>query len=294
MIQTAQDVSLLRSPWTDDLCDLLSSVEEDLLIGCPYIKRAGTEHILSQLSRRGLLNETRVGIITDLRPESALAGSMDLDALTELGGYIPNFHLTHLPGIHAKVYVADVKMAIVTSGNLTHSGLRGNVEYGVALRQKTVVSQIRGDFEGFESLGAGISREDAAALSVEMQDLKKLFARAQKSIKQQARKLFEERLEKTHVQLLRRRVSGGTPNSVFADTIKFLLLKGPLRTEQMHPLIQAIHPDLCDDSVDRTIDGVNFGKKWKHQVRTAQQHLKRLGEISFDGGRWSLERPRQQ
>jgi hypothetical protein len=281
MIQAAQDVSLLRSPWTDDLCDLLSSVEEDLLIACPFIKRAGTEHILSQLSRRGLLNETRVGIITDLRPESVLAGSMDLDALTELGGHIPNFHLTHLPGIHAKVYVADVKMAIVTSGNLTHSGLRGNVEYGVALRQEAVVSQIRGDFEGFESLGAGIS--------VEMQDLKKLFSRAQKSIKQQARKLFEDRLEKTHVQLLRRRVAGGTPNSVFADTIKFLLLQGPLRTEQLHPLIQAIHPDLCDDSVDRTIDGVNFGKKWKHQVRTAQQHLKRQGEISFDGERWSLQ-----
>jgi hypothetical protein len=42
------------------------------------------------------------------------------------------------------------------------------------------------------------------------------------------------------------------------------------------------------------IDGVNFGKKWKHQVRTAQQHLKRQGEISFDGERWSLHRPRKE
>jgi hypothetical protein len=219
---------------------------------------------------------------------------MDLDALVELGGHIPNFNLTHLPGVHAKVYVADLTMAIVTSGNLTHSGLRGNVEYGVALTEKTIVGQIRADFEGFESLGADISREDAAALSVEMRDLKKLFTRAQKSIKQQARKLFEERLEDTHVQLLRRRVSGGTPHSVFADTIKFLLLKGPLGTAEMHPLIQAIHPDLCDDSVDRTIDGVNFGKKWKHQVRTAQQHLKRQAEISFDGERWSLQQTHPQ
>ncbi len=289
-----QDVSLLRSPWTDDLCELLSSVEEDLLIACPFVKRSGTDHIVSQLSRRGLLQQVRVGLITDLRPESVLAGSMDLDALVELGGHIPNFNLTHLPGVHAKVYVADLTMAIVTSGNLTHSGLRGNVEYGVALTEKTIVGQIRADFEGFESLGADISREDAAALSVEMRDLKKLFTRAQKSIKQQARKLFEERLEDTHVQLLRRRVSGGTPHSVFADTIKFLLLKGPLGTAEMHPLIQAIHPDLCDDSVDRTIDGVNFGKKWKHQVRTAQQHLKRQAEISFDGERWSLQQTHPQ
>jgi len=45
-------------------------------------------------------------------------------------------------------------------------------------------------------------------------------------------------------------------------------------------------PDLCDDDVELVINGEHFGKKWKHQVRNAQQALKRVGRISFDGKRW--------
>jgi len=61
-----------------------------------------------------------------------------------------------------------------------------------------------------------------------------------------------------------------------------------MKTADLHPLIQQMHPDLCDDSVDRVIEGVNFGKKWKHLVRSAQQALKREGQIAFDGSKWRL------
>jgi hypothetical protein len=56
----------------------------------------------------------------------------------------------------------------------------------------------------------------------------------------------------------------------------------------MNPMIQRIHADLCDDSIDRVIDGEHFGKKWKHAVRTAQQQLKKRGEIHLRDGRWHL------
>jgi hypothetical protein len=61
-----------------------------------------------------------------------------------------------------------------------------------------------------------------------------------------------------------------------------------LTTEELHPMIKAIHPDLCDDSVDRVIDGKRFGKKWKHAVRTAQQQLKKRGLICYEDGLWRL------
>lgn len=57
---------------------------------------------------------------------------------------------------------------------------------------------------------------------------------------------------------------------------------------ELHPLIQRLQPDLCDDSIDRVIEGVHFGKKWKHHVRSAQQFLKRQGRIRYDGARWHL------
>lgn len=288
MTYASHGTSLIKSPWTDSLCNLVSVVEDDLLIACPFVKRSGTDHILSQLDGRGLTKSVRVGLITDLRPESALAGSMDLDALAELGEHIPNFRLTHLPGVHAKVYIADVKMAIVTSGNLTHSGLRGNVEYGIALRNKAMVREIRADIEGFGLLGADIATEGLAMLSSEMRELKALFSQAQRSIHKQARRVFEESLEEAHLRLLRQRVKSRSINAVFSDTIRFLLGRGPLQTSEIHPLLQSIHPDICDDSVDRIIDGVSYGKKWKHHVRNAQQYLKRQGEVSYDGNRWQL------
>jgi len=284
----AQLVSLVRSPWSETLERLISLVDEHLLVVSPFVKRSATERILKQLDQRSLRASVRIGLITDLRPESALAGSMDLDAIADIGRSVPGFELTHLPSVHAKVYVADCTMAIVTSGNLTEPGLRGNVEYGVALTEEGVVREVRSDFESYASLGAKVSIDDVAALSAEMEDLKTLFQRAERSIRDRARRAFKEKLESAHLRLLRQRARGKTTHAIFSDTLRFLLAKGPLRTEDLHPLVQLLHPDLCDDSTDRVIDGVHFGKKWKHYVRNAQQYLKRNGEIRFDGARWSL------
>ena len=288
MTPRLEAVSLVRSPWTESFQRLLSYVDENLLIASPFIKRFATERILAELDKRQVRDTVQLRLITDLRPESTLAGSMDLEALIELGRNVPGFELTHLPSVHAKVYVADCKMAIVTSGNLTRPGLCGNVEYGVALADDTVVSQVRSDLEGYASLGAKVSIEDVAALSAEMEDLKALFQQAERSVRAQARRAFREKLTSTHVRLWRHRAKGKTTHAIFSDTIRFLLTRGPLRTEELHPLIQLLHPDLCDDSIDRVIDGEHFGKKWKHYVRNAQQYLKRHGEIRFDGSRWHM------
>lgn len=288
MIQNPQSIVLLRSPWTEHLSNLLSLVDENLLVVCPFLKRSGTNQIFAEFDRRSIQESVSITLITDLKPESVLAGTLDIDALTELGRGVPNLQVTHLPSVHAKVYVADCKKAIVTSGNLTRSGLQRNVEYGIALREEKIVREIRSDFEGYAMLGASISHDDLVALSLEMHDLKETFQRAQSSIRAQARRAFEARLESARTQLLRHRAKGTTTHAIFADSIMFLLRNGPLMTSELQPLIQSLHPDLCDDSVDRVIDGVNFGKRWKHYVRNAQQHLKRNGEVLFDKGRWCL------
>jgi len=284
-------VSLLRSPWIASFRKLLSLVDEHLIIACPFVKRFATECILAQIEQRKVRQSVRLLLVTDLRPECALGGSMDLSAIAELGRKVPGFELTHLPSVHAKVYVADRKMAIVTSGNLTRPGLSGNVEYGIALVEEAMIREVRSDIESYATLGAKISVEEVAALSEEMVELSKLFQGAQRSVREQARRAFKQKLESTRLRLLRHRARGKTTHAIFSDTIRFLLAKGPLRTDELHPLVQLTHPDLCDDSIDRVIDGVHFGKKWKHHVRNAQQFLKRHGEIQFDGSRWHLVSP---
>lgn len=280
--------TILRSPWAESLHGLLSQVEDNLMLVSPFVKRSKAEQILAELSHRGIQNRVRLVMLTDLRPECTLTGSLDLEALVALGHGIPNFALTHLPSLHAKVYIADGKSAIVTSGNLTDSGVSGNIEYGVAFSDKSVVSQIREDFEQYSLLGAQVSSEEVETLLHEISELKRLFQKAERTVRAQARKAFKQKLQSTHLQLLRHRAKGKTTHAIFSDTILFLLARGPLRTTDLHPLIQRLHPDICDDSIDRVIDGVNFGKKWKHYVRNAQQFLKREGRIKYDGDRWHL------
>ena len=69
-----------------------------------------------------------------------------------------------------------------------------------------------------------------------------------------------------------------------------ILKKGPMPTRDIHPIIRSIHPDLCNDHIDRIINGVHFGREWKHRVRGAQVDLRRKGLIDLDDGRWRLVR----
>ena len=87
---------------------------------------------------------------------------------------------------------------------------------------------------------------------------------------------------------MRARAAGRAPHTIFAQAIRHILESGPASTADLHRAVQKIHSDLCDDSVDRVIDGEHFGKKWKHAVRTAQQHLKERGEIVLENRLWRL------
>ncbi len=162
------------------------------------------------------------------------------------------------------------------------------MEYGVALAVERTVTEVRSDLENYSKLGAKIPINEIATIAEEMRDLTVSYREAQNSVRKQAQRAFKELLESTRVQLLRYRAKDRTTQAIFSETIKFLLAKGPLRTQELHPLVQLLHPDLCDDSIERVIDGVRFGKRWKHYVRNAEQHLKRQGEIRLDGQLWYL------
>ena len=254
----------------------------------PFIKIQATDQVLSNLQQRGVGKEIRVLVLTNLRPESVLNSSTDLEALSALSKFLPRFELIHLPSLHAKVYVADDRVAVITSANLTQSGLTGNLEYGVAFTDATAVREIRHDFDNYASLGARVGSTEIELILHETTELKEAFTKAERSIRAEARRTYDEKLHAAHIRLLRQRAKGRTTHGIFADTIVFLLARGPLRTTELHPLIQQLHPDICDDSIDRVIDGVHFGKRWKHHVRNAQVYLRRGGRIHHDRGRWHL------
>lgn len=282
------DFAVLQRPWKEHLSRLLGEAEADVLVSSPYITRQGADFVIENISS-SIQAAGQFTLLTNLSPTNITQGATDPRALQDLAAAAPKVTIHHLPRLHAKVYVADVKRAIVTSGNLTFGGLDANYEYGLCIEHGQTVETVRRDIAEYAGLGASIEVSQLAAYSRAVEEVQAALNEQRKAIARSARQSFEEALRNANDELIRLRVAEGPIHTVFAKTVLYLLNReGPLRTQTLHPLVQEIHPDLCDDSVDRVIDGVRFGKKWKHAVRTAQQQLKRQGLIELRGGHWML------
>lgn len=277
--------------WQERFESLVNHIREYGLIVSPYITAPPVERLVHILEKRGIASVVKLDVLTDFSTPHILHGSTDPAAIILLMDAIPYTRVTFLPRLHAKVYIADDSEAIVTSANLTEHGLSGNYEYGIRITDPACVRQIREDILAYGQLGNTVSRVEIERLAQIASDLKGMRQRIEREAGQKLLEAFRQRMGEAETELMEIRASGKTTNGIFADTIVYLLSKyGPMQTAELHPRIQQIHPDLCDDSIDRVIKGVHFGKKWKHYVRNAQQTLKRQGVIDFDGQRWYLVR----
>ena len=276
----------ITSPWSNVFDEFVRTSNSSLLIASPFITRGPLERLAEFLAQPKAM---QVKILTNLAIDSMLQGATDPSALLDFCSAVPSTEVRHLPGLHAKVYIADDHSAIISSSNLTVGGLYNNYEYGILLSEPSLVSAIANDLEGYGKLGAQINLIDLVELANAVKELQARHSHLVSSSRKQLRREFQDKLDEANESLLILRAkSSQSTNAIFSQTILYLLKKGPQATRQLHPLIQQIHPDLCDDSIDRVINEVRFGKRWKHMVRNAQQSLKEQGLIRFDGGKWRL------
>lgn len=281
-------VTPIHRGWKQSLVELIESARHELVVATPYITADGLATV-AQNARRGVLAHGRVDIITDLSPSHVCDGSLDTDALTEFRIAHQCSTLWHVPALHAKVYIADEDRAIVTSGNLTASAFYRNTEYGIEIREREVVQRIKSDFSDIRSMGAVVGTAEMQRYAEVARVVRDALSRERHESDPILRQAFDEAVDSARVALIRLRLSAGPMHTVFAKTVLILLGRhGSLPTTEIHRLVQRVHPDLCDDSVDRVIDGRTFGKKWKHAVRSAQQRLKKQGLVAFDGDAWTL------
>ncbi len=281
------EVQLIPSPCKDVLVGLIDSVQTELHVVSPYITKAGAGVIATRLGAQRHRPSVNLEFLTDLSPLSVCQGSCDPEAILGLTRLFRRARVHHLPRVHAKIVVADRATAMIGSANLTEGGMEENYEYSVKVFSREIAARIAQDVEEYSALGAPITADLLGSYAKAAAELREAFRRKERAVSATVRKEFQARVKSGNELLLRARVREGVTR-VFSRTILFLLQGGPLRTIDLHPQIKRIHPDLCDDSVDRVIEGERFGKRWKHLVRTAQQMLKREGLVHFDGKFWRL------
>jgi hypothetical protein len=279
-------VTPIHREWFRALHDLVSIARDRLTIASPFITSSGADSITKLISA-DLRENGRLNIITDLSPAHVCDGALEPVALQHMMAATANAYLWHIPRFHAKIYLADHTRAIVTSGNLTTGAFYRNVEYGFEINDSELVTLIDDDLTDTISLGVNVGAEQLAEYVDVAINVRERFRQQQTTVDPALKRAFTNAIQTAEDDLIRFRLAGGAMHRVFAKTIVYLLRKyGPLRTSALHEHIQRLHPDLCDDSVDRVIDGKHYGKKWKHAVRTAQQQNKRLGLIRNEGELW--------
>ena len=277
---------LIKSPWSDVFAKFGQSAHNRVILATPFIS-SGPLLDLAKSFRAA--RPPQVELITNLSADSLFQGTVNSEAIASFCRFLPEVEVRHLPGLHAKVYVADDHSAIITSGNLTQASLHRNYEYGVHITEKSLVRQIAEDVQEYASLGSRVSLVELDDLTEITKIVHSKYAETLRSSRESARKEYQESMELTRGALMNLRAKPGeTTHSIFARTILHILKRGPLSTSEMQPMIQAIHPDICDDSIDRIINGVNFGRKWKHMVRNSQVYLRRQGRIEFNKKKWQL------
>lgn len=281
-------IELYRSPWRSQFQRALDNVRSELIIAAPFIKKSEAEYVCNCLLSVKSGKELYVRVITDLRAESVLGGSLDMDALKIFQNLMENSEVITLPHFHAKVYIFDTSLAVVGSANLTTAGLDSNYEYGVGIRDHILVERIKADIDAYARVGNVLLREQIDELSQVAEEISAEYRNVQRSAAASAKKRFDEKLRSANVRFAEALVGARSAHALFSEAILYVLSHGPLPTRHLHPNIQQLLPDLCDDTEELIIHGERFGKAWKHHVRNAQQSLKRRGLITFDGHVWRL------
>ncbi len=276
-------VQLLSRPWRRELASVASCATRSVLIAAPFIKH-GEAVWFSDL----LAPEIEIVTLANIDADAVCSSALDLGALIHLAEASRSSKLIALPNLHAKVFIADEKAAIVTSGNLTRSALDSNLEYGVLLRERRLVQTIREDMLSFARLGSQVDASTMAELSPLEKELRQ--ARASANTTSVAKTKFDEIMRKARPEFASAQVGSRSAHAVFGEAIKFVLAAGPQNTKAMQREVKDLMPALCDDREYFSIKGERYGKAWKRRFRHAQLHLKRKGEVTYNPSKrvWAL------
>lgn len=279
------------SPWSDEFLNVIAAAKREVFVSSPFINEGGTKLLGKAISRK---SDVHLTVLTSLTVRNIATEVTQPSAILGLYREFGQVNVASLGALHAKVYIVDGTVGVITSANLTSGGLRTNFEYGVHIDDPEIVRTMTEDMKHYYDLGNILDRMILERLAEKAQGLQTLKMRAENALQglRWARKI-KQTTEEIETELLRNRVRDGkTVNGILCETILYLLkTKGPLVTRALHRYVQGIHPDICDDSIDRVINGEHFGKKWKHQVRNAQQHLKRMELIELEGEKWRIANP---
>ena len=276
------ETKFLNLPWREELKAVASSARQSFIVVAPFIKDDAAEWLC------GLLQpDVRLLTLAHLNVRAVRTSALDVTALRRLAVASAASRLFSVPNLHAKVFIADDQAAIVTSGNLTSSALDRNREYGVLFHDKEAVQEIQAHILALTSIGSPVDLDVIDRLISVEAELRDAEDELAKSATTAAQQRFNAIVNRAHPMLVGTQVGSRSANAVFGEAIRYVLSNAPLagapqKTPAIAREVQRLLPDLCGDDEELVINGHRFGKRWKHRLRNAQQHLLKNGVLAYD------------
>lgn len=138
---------LVFSPWSEDFDGIIRSARRQLSVAAPYFSGDVLQRIVER-KRRGV----KVDFLLSLSQNEVRAGVQSATAVRLLRD-TQNCRVRLVNNLHAKFLLSDRRRALVTSSNMTQSGLSGNLELGVFIDDKAAVQVLASKFDQWFSKG---------------------------------------------------------------------------------------------------------------------------------------------
>lgn len=168
---------IITTPWKNELLELVSTAKKSIKIISPFIKENVCQTLL--LSKQ---SQAKFELITSFKFSHFCSGKSDLSAFDTI--MAANGKIKINPRIHSNIYLFDDKKAIISSANLSDSGLLNNFEYGILLDDKIMVAQVLEDYNIIAK-----HEETRAVKKVEIEIIKKMLLPIQKNTTQKKLRL---------------------------------------------------------------------------------------------------------
>ncbi|HPW40986.1 MAG TPA: phospholipase D-like domain-containing protein [Bacillota bacterium] len=113
-------IKITTQPIYDEFLQMCADARQNIMLCAPFVKREIVDDIFSATDRR-----LSMQLITNINLQSFHRRASDLGAIEK---FISNGLVYNCTTLHAKLYIFDNKKCLITSANLTTSGLRKNLE----------------------------------------------------------------------------------------------------------------------------------------------------------------------
>lgn len=132
-------LKIIKTDLNNEFFNLVKSSKRTIKLCSPFVKEPIINEILERKN-----NNARLTLITNFNFNHFYKKSSDIEAINNVIDH--SYQVINCQNLHAKIYIFDDNVSIITSSNLTTSGFNRNLEYGIKIYDHPINNLVVEDY----------------------------------------------------------------------------------------------------------------------------------------------------